>query len=217
MDRGRLVLTLKGLNKLVSNYERMVQLEKQNLKATQESVKEIETVKNQFIDEFMTKVNSTNEYAHYIDSSMVTHKIISSQIKNSKICMISADTLIQGKLLLEQKKFEEEAERKRIEDELQEKAISGEIKKKHLMKELSVLRRQFERIKEEILEEGTDIEDFEKCPQFKLLLDNLDTNKTLEQQKYQLSIRKAQLEGRNKTLTSFKEVVYADSDSSIGF
>lgn len=72
------------MNKLHSNYEKMIEMETQNLKQSKRQMAEIETVKQQFIEEFLELMQKKKSYADYIDQSLEGQKIISSQIKNSK-------------------------------------------------------------------------------------------------------------------------------------
>jgi len=67
----------------VSNYDRMIEIEKDSLKETQQALVDIESVKSELRNEFYSMKKNTSEYADYIESNMHSLKVISEQIKNS--------------------------------------------------------------------------------------------------------------------------------------
>ncbi len=67
----------------MSNYDRMIEIEKDSLKETQQALVDIESVKSELRNEFYSMKKNTSEYADYIESNMHSLKVISEQIKNS--------------------------------------------------------------------------------------------------------------------------------------
>ena len=72
------------MNNLVANYERMIEMENETLKETQQALLDIESVKSELRNEFYSMKKNTSEYADYIESNMHSLKVITGQIKNSR-------------------------------------------------------------------------------------------------------------------------------------
>ena len=174
-------------------------MEEENLKTTKKACTEIEKIKDDFVQEFISLVERKKEYADYIDSSLENQKIISSQIKNT-------DWLIQSKLLLEQKKNERVSAEEQAQKEMIEKVQEGRKRKEKLNSEFNELMVQYKKVEKVLAQEGTSLESFEESPSFKRLIDDLDRQKDLEQAIFENKIAVSDLQSRIRILNSQKEV-----------
>jgi hypothetical protein len=189
-----------GLNKLLSNFDKMIHIENQNIVNGHKACKEMERVKEEFIGEFLTMAKKKKDYADYINSSLEAQKIISSQIKNT-------DYLIQSTLLLEQQKFEQKAKEERNLEDEQLKQYALDQRKKHLNDELSKLQKNYDNFKATMLTEGNTLENFERSKAFKKLLNDLDQKKDLERAIYENKLQIQMLQEKVETLLTQKETL----------
>lgn len=190
---------IQGLNKLYTNYERMIIMEEETLKSTKKACNEIDKIKENFVQEFISLVERKKEYADYIDNSLENQKVISSQIKNT-------DWLIQSKLLLEQKKNERIAAEEHAQKQMIEKIQEGRKRKEKLNTELERLMEEYAKVEKVLAAEGTSLDKFEESPSFKRLIDDLDRQKDLEQAIFENKITVSDLQARIRILQSQKEV-----------
>lgn len=72
-----------GLNKLYTNYEKMIQLEDTRLKEIKKNLVVIEKVREQFVTEFLTLKEQKIVYAEHVESHLMTQSAISDQIAKS--------------------------------------------------------------------------------------------------------------------------------------
>ena len=178
-------LIMQGLNKLFKNFEKMTNFEHGKLRQTNNDNEEVENLTSQFIEEFRLLDINKREFASYVDSTIDNQKYMSSQIRNT-------DFLIQSKLKLEQKKYQEMVKRAQ-EDEQRDKIRQAKFhRQQELNEELANFQAKYSKFKAvfDVREDDDiDLESFEETPQFKNFLGNLDTKKTLEQVIFEKEIR----------------------------
>ena len=155
-------------------------------------------VREEFIQEFTKLAIKKHTYAEYIDQSLESQKILSSQVKNT-------DWLIHSKLLLQQQRYERAAKEEYDLENSQHQLLSLHKKKSRLDQELATLRNDFSKVKETMLTGGVTISTLEQSKGFMVMLDELNRKKDLEQLIFENKLKFKDLEEKIQRLVSEKK------------
>lgn len=187
---------------MFKNFEKMTYFEDSELKETRKSNKDVENLTSQFIEEFRQLDINKREFASYIDSTIENQKYMSSQIRNT-------DCLIQSKLMLEQRKYEEMVRKLKEQENREKIKQSKQNRRRQLNAELTILQQKYTRFKNVFdmdEQDDIDLETFDETPQFKKFLGNLDIKKTLDQAIFENNIRMKDVKRRIKDMETEKKV-----------